>query len=99
MFYVTGPATSFQRFDPMSRAPRPQTAHTEGIMGWLPGPAGPRNQDRVHKGQLEGTGITEHTVTLSPRLMPDVLVGNTLYYNKDTGVNMSKYDKYSIKIR
>ena len=46
-----------------------------------------------------GVGIPERTVTLSPRLMPDALVGNALYYNKDTRVNTSKYDRNSIKIR
>ena len=45
-----------------------------------------------------GTGIPERTVTLSPRLVPDALVGNAFYYNKDTRVNMSKYDTNSIKI-
>ena len=47
----------------------------------------------------QGVGIPEHTVKLSPRLMPDALVGNALYYNKDTRVNTSKYDRNSIKIR
>ena len=46
-----------------------------------------------------GMGIPEHTVTLSPRLVLDALIGNAFYYNKDTRVNTSKYDTNSIKIQ
>ena len=59
----------------MLRPPRAQTAYAKGRRGRLPSPAGLGNQGLVQLGQPEVRGISKHTVTLSPRCMPDALVG------------------------
>ena len=55
--------------------PRAQTAYAKGRRGRLPSPAGLGNQGLVQQGQPEVRGVPKHTVTLSPRRMPDALVG------------------------
>ena len=78
-------ATSFRTFDLMLWPPRAQTAYAKGRRGQLPSPVGLSNQGLVQQGQPEVRGIPKHTVTLSPRCMPDALVGILLqekYMNK-----------------
>ena len=43
-------------FDLMLRAPGVQKAYAKGQRGWLPSPAGLRNQGLVQEGQLEVKG-------------------------------------------
>ena len=66
---------SFRTFDPTLWTPRAQTAYTKGRKGRLPSPAGLGNQGLVQQVQPEVRGFPKHTVTLSPRCMPDALVG------------------------
>ena len=49
--------------------------YAEGRRGRLPSLAGLANQALVQKGQPEVRGIPKHTMTLSPRHMPDALIG------------------------
>ena len=81
------PATSFQTFDPTLRPPRAQTTYAKGRRGRLLSPVGLGNQGLVQQGQPEVRGIPKHTVTLSPRRMPDALVGILLQKEK----YMNKY--------
>ena len=66
------PTTSFRTFDPMLRTPGEQTAYAEGCRGWLTSPVGLGDQGLV---QPEVRGFPKHIATLSPRRMPDALIG------------------------
>ena len=78
---------SIRRCGSCGRKPRTQMGLRGGYQVW---------PDLVTRAECikvsQGAGIPEHTVTLSPRLVPDALVGNAFYYYKDTRVNRSKYD-------
>ena len=56
-FYVMVLTTSFRMFDPTLGAPGVQTPYATGQRGWLPSPAGLRNQGLVQEGQPEALGL------------------------------------------
>ena len=72
-----------------------QTAYVKGRKGRLPSPVGLGNQGLVQQGQPGVRGIPKHTVTLSPRRMPDALVG-ILLQKKSTRINMA-WNKNTVK--
>ena len=77
-FYVTAPATSLRALETMLQAPGAQTAYTKGRRDGCQVWPDFVTKAKCNKVSRKHKGIPKHTVTLSPRLMPNALVGTLL---------------------